>query len=440
MKRIFLSVLLLFGCTKSLPPEVVKAVPPQYDINDPMFSDAKEMLEAEVAQCGSGVVKGVTGENRCSYQIVIDSLFLRHPSTKTGFRYNPEWAYQDDVQFMLPPKRDSIPASFDLRDYMKNGQPLIKQQNCGDCWAWATHHGLEINRAVHDQLVVDASVQTVLSCSHEGSCGGGDMGAVDFLLHGLPFESAFPYTGRDTRCKFSAAEISAGWAPKMIATPYIGSSLDYSRALKGPDSLFSARPTVLQMQTAMLQWRSPLVVTVEAYSISGSGIYNSCSAINSGGNHMVTIVGWDNDGGHVNAHVWNSWGQSHGDHGVSRIKWECGAGKLNRGLGVSAKIVEYKPACEPPVPYIGKAKHTVILGSAVKIGKIQKDQVCHWEPAAGLSDPNSCETYASPEITTEYHLAATNSCGTASAMTLVEVWGPKGPGRTIITPSGPIGL
>lgn len=442
MKRgLFILLAILVGCTKSLPPEVTKAVPTQYDINSPVFAHAKEELEEVVGLCGPGVVAGVAGENRCAYTVALDELFFRHPADKTGFKFDHEWPYKEGVKWATSATREVLPDAFDLRDLMKNGQPVIKNQKCGDCWAWSTHHGLEIVRAVFDQKVFDLSVQTVLSCSHQGSCGGGTMGAVDFLLHGLPLEEAFPYTGRDTRCKFSSSDISTGWDGKVVGTPNIGSSLRYSRGVpKGPDGLFQAHPTAEDMMQAMFVNKSPLVVTVQAYSLSGKGIYDSCSAINSGGNHMVTIVGWDSEGGHKNAHVWNSWGQAHGDHGVSRIKWECGApGKLNRGLGLEAKVVQYKPPCDPPVVHIAKAKYTILAGEGnfVRIGsKAPAGQSCSWQPTEGLSDPSSCVTDAAPKVSTEYHLTATNNCGSISAMTLVEVLGPQGPSSEIITPMG----
>ena len=439
MKMILLLVLAIAGCNNPagvIPPAVENAIPARYDINDPMFARAKEELLAEVEACGPGVVKGATGENRCTHQIVVDQLFLTHPADKTGLLHDPDWAFKDSVKFVAP-RPATIPDSFDLRDFMKGGQPVIKEQQCGDCWAWASHHGYELVQAIHDGKAIDDSVQTVLSCSGEGTCGGGYMSAVDFIKKGLPLEGAFPYlNGVTGKCKFSSTELAKGWEPKMLDTPYIGSSLQYSRALKTASG-FTAHASVTEMQEAMLQWKAPLVVTVMAYSASGDGVVSSCSSINSGGNHMVTIVGWDKEGGSYNAHVWNSWGPTHGKGGVSRIKWECGPGQLNRGLGVAAKVVQYKPACTPADATIGKAKYIVLQGSSVRLGNRVPGQKCKWTPSQGLSDPNSCETYASPDISTEYHLSASNDCGSSSAMSLVEVWGPKGqvPGG-IRTPLG----
>src|SRR5262249_55520856 len=148
--------------------------------------------------------------------------------------------------------------------------------HCGDCWAWSTHHGLEIARAVHDQLVTDLSIQTVLSCSKAGSCGGGYMKAVDFLQHGLPYEEDFPYAGSDKRCKFSSDEIAEGWEAKVGGTPYVGSSRDFSLARRQADGSYREGNKVKKMMEAMYEWKAPLVVTVSAYSISGDGVYDSC--------------------------------------------------------------------------------------------------------------------------------------------------------------------
>lgn len=429
-----------------LSPEVLKVVPGQYNLNSPQYRFAKKELETTVRMCGPGVVEGAVArdgsalENRCTYQIKLDELFFTPPKDKTGLLQDPNWAYQDGVTWVEAAPQD-IPEKLDLRDLMKNGIPDLRKQNCGDCWAWATHHGLELARAVHDQTVFDHSIQTVLSCSRAGSCGGGYMKAVDFLIHGLPMESEFPYAGSDKSCKFSSSDISNGWTGKIISAPYIGSSMTYSRALRDADGRYREGTKVKSMMAAMVEWKSPLVVTVDAYSISGSGIYSSCSAINSGGNHMVAISGFETVNGKRIAQVWNSWGKSHGENGVSRIQWECGDGRLNRGLGTSAKIVQYKPACTPPnaaQPFL----HEIAAGGSVQIGVEQSPgTTCVWAPTDGLADPNACVTIAKPAQSTEYHLTATNPCGTSSSMTLVDVW-LKGMARNttrmLLTPFGEI--
>lgn len=447
-----LVIISVVGCTETntvqLPGEIEERIKEVYKIDIAMFPIAQAELAEAVKNCGPGVIPGVEGKNDCSYQMpVIDEMFLRHPNGKTGLLHDPNEMFQEGVTFYLPDPSVTIPDKYDLRDYMVNGKPEIKQQQCGDCWAWATHHGLEIARAVHDPKPYDHSVQTVLSCSGSGSCGGGYMSAVDYLKKGLPMESDFPYLNGSTgKCKFSKEE--QNWNPKVQGTPYIGDSLMYSRA-KMQAGQFSEGPKVQDMMRAMVQWKSPLVVTVSAYSV-GNGVYDSCGAINSGGNHMVAISGFEMWNGKRVAHVWNSWGPSFGGSegkGVGKQVWECGDGKLNRGLGVSAKIVQYKSPCAPPVPPALKPEYSIFAGSAVRLGGGVSDPTweCEWTPKEGLTTPFSCQTFAEPAKSTEYHVTIkSKDCGQASAMTLVKVFAESKDGqmvtlgRTIVTPFGEI--
>ena len=69
----------------------------------------------------------------------------------------------------------------------------------------------------------------------------------------------------------------------------------------------------------------------------------------------------------------------------------------------------------------------------------KEGMTCSWAPAAGLSDPNSCNPVAKPTISTEYHLSAKNSCGTSSSMTLVSLWqADKTQKQKVSTPHGQI--
>lgn len=428
---VFVFVFSFLAFAEGLPKSVLDVLPNDIDLNNSLYSDAVEELSDTIKNCGSGVVEGVAESNSCSFKIHADKEFFENHAHRTGFQYTKDWANREGVTFYEPTGAE-VPDNFDLRDLMKNGVPEIKRQYCGDCWAWATHHGLEITRAVHDSKVYDHSIQTVLSCSKKGTCGGGYMSAVDFLKYGLPLEPEFPYAGSDKSCKYNNADIQMGWNGKVQGTPYVGSSLDHSLALGNSRE----GSKVKAMMQAMYKWKSPLVVTVASYSMSGGGVYDSCSALNSGGNHMVAIVGWEMWNGKRVAHVWNSHGQGHGQNGVSRIVWECGEGRLNRGLGYSAKIVQYKAPCVAPdasQTYF----HEVMKGSFVKVGAEQSEGTkCSWTPREGLTDPDSCVTQASPSMTTEYHLTATNDCGTSSSMAMVHVWGYDKSGNKVKTPYG----
>lgn len=446
------------GCTETVkvevPGPVVEKIKEVYKIDLTMFPSARDEVAEAVHNCGPGVVPGVEGENRCGYKLPeLNEIFLRHPEGKTGLLHKQDEKFEEGVTFYAPPEVP-IPDNFDLRKFMPAGAPEIKEQQCGDCWAWATHHGLEIARAVHDPKKTDHSVQTVLSCSGAGTCAGGYMSAVGYLLKGLPFEGDFPYlNGQTGKCKYTKAE--QNWEPKIIAAPYVGESLMYSRA-KLTAQGYAEGPKVSQMMQAMIQWKSPLVVTVSAFNV-GEGVYDRCRAINSGGDHMVAISGWEMWNGKRTAHVWNSWGKSFGGYtgqGVGKTVWECGEGKLNHGLGTSARIIQYKAPCAPPVPPPLKPEYVLLSGNAVRLGGGVGDPTweCEWFPKEGLSTPMSCQTFAEPKKSTEYHVKITSpNCGTASAMTLVRVYSEAAEAvdggkktliesKTILTPFGEIDL
>lgn len=392
------------------------------------FPEAEAYIAEQVELCGPGVVEGIEGENTCGFTFKIDENLITHQE-KTGLLHDEDWPFQTGQTWFSPASSEDPPATFDLRDELKVELPSPRQQKCGDCWAWATHHAMETVRALREGVMYDQSIQTILSCSRHGSCGGGYMSAPLFLVdRGIPLEPEFPYTGRDSSCKFSSNELNAGWDAKPFAAPSVGGSLSYSRFFRGNYSGLK----VSEMTKALFSQKTPLIVTVAAYS-SNSGVVDSCSSINSRGNHMVTITGWRDISGKRVAHVHNSWGQGHGDGattekgintpGISSIVWECGDNRLNRGLGYSARILQYDSPCQPPEAFIGSNHYMILQGSSVKLGKPQAEDVnCKWSPSVGLSDANSCETYAEPNASTEYHLTATNDCGTSSAMTLVEVW------------------
>lgn len=416
-------------------------VPRETDIEK--YPWAKAELAEHIALCGAGVVEGAGGENRCEYTIRVDELFTTHPNLKTGFIEDPDLMQANGVQFVTATDEmiKDVPESWSFLELGKASEVKINTQVCGDCWSQATTKALEYMIAAHDNKLEELSVQTQIStCSNHGSCNGGYMSAPDFLIrYGNPFEVQDPYQGRNSSCKFDMSR--ADFKYKLKSAPYVGSSLMASRAHRGKYS----GPKVSNIKAMMVKYKSPAVTTIAAISSSG-GVIDSCSAINSGGNHMQVIVGWyphPHRGGYETAVLNNSWGTSHGQNGFTHIRWECGEGRLNRGVGRSARVYEYEPECSVPDAYTGPDRD-ILLDTYVKIGKPMKAEIkCRWSPAEGLEDPLSCETLASPKMTTEYHLevSSTGCAGvTKSAMVLIRPIGPIGPVSKLREHFGGLGL
>lgn len=426
MKQLFLILILLIsGCNQSADDKLIENVAPK-NIDD--YPWAKEELIEAVKACGEGVVEGVDKPSSCTFKIKVDDLFLMHPNQKTGLLPMKKFT-GEGIQWVQATEADikALPEKWDMRDlYPEVNQVAVNRQVCGDCWSQSTTKGFELMLAAHDKKIVPLSVQTQIStCKPDyGDCGGGYMTAADFLVKiGNPLESQDPYRGTNSSCKFSSEQLSKGFEHKIKAAPWVGNSLMYSRGNKA-----RAVNSAEGIYALMHKYKSPALVTVYAYDISGDGIYNSCSAINYQGNHMVDIVGYEKVDGKYVAHVWNSWGKNHGKNGVSRIQHECGEGKLNRGLGLEARVYDYASPCpNAPEAFTGPDQTLVKYtpNSSVVIGKDAKPgQSCSWAPVDGIVgylDQGHCHPVVSPNISTEYHVTAKTECGEASSMILVKV-------------------
>lgn len=375
---------------------------------------AREEYEMHVSECGEDVVgdyDGTKTSKGCDYRIKLDELFFQSETLKTGLLQNPKAVWEGDAVFAEPSSKDlsNLPTRWSLLDMGVAKDVPINSQTCGDCWSQASTKGLELILAAQIGKIVPLSVQTQISrCSNHGSCGGGYMTAPSFLVeHGNPFEAQDPYQGRNTSCKFSDSELQSGFEYRPLSAPYVGRSLNSSRwfpvdkrAVNEPDDI----------KAMMIKYKSPAVVTILAISQSG-GTITSCSGINSGGNHMQDIVGWGETGDANVAEVWNSWGRNHGNNGITRMKWSCGPGKLNRGLGLAARVYEYKGCDNPADPYTGGNKEFLKLSPehGVWIGRVPENgQTCNIMPKTGLSDfdASGCRAFASPDTATEYHIEA----------------------------------
>jgi len=101
----------------------------------------------------------------------------------------------------------SLPSSFDWRDYNgANWLTLVKQQLCGNCWAYSANGGIEakIKIARNDpHFDVDLSEQYLVSCSGAGSCryGGSEEWALNYIKNnGVTDDTCFKDSGTDEPC------------------------------------------------------------------------------------------------------------------------------------------------------------------------------------------------------------------------------------------------
>ncbi len=242
----------------------------------------------------------------------------------TGLKY-------DDTKprrSIMMPSDIPIPDTYDLRK-VKNLIPIQNQGNCGSCWAFAT------TAVVNDALGGEPlSAQYLVDCDMSSfGCMGGDFTAfnMEVVPRGAPTAANYPYRARTGRC------VNRGIAGSITAWYYIGHPKN--------------GPTITDMQKGILL-NGEIAVAMsasESFMNYKRGVYKACHR--EGLNHMVTIVGWDNEGAkplpngrypHGKGYwiIRNSWGTGWGEKGWGRIKYSDTRGRKCSQVGWVAALVD----------------------------------------------------------------------------------------------------
>lgn len=225
----------------------------------------------------------------------------------------------------------TVPDTLDLRP----GLTQVEDQGmCGSCWAFsltATHRdghalgGGDPGRLSQEWLV-DNSKEA------DGCNGGYFDSANDFVTpNGQPLYNACPYKQGNGKCAADLPQAASIKAWHMLGDKDKG-------------------PTAQEIESYMANSRKPISIAVsggggdwQGYS---GGVYNGCTMAQM--DHMINIVGWDNEGAKFDANgnlppgqgVWilrNSWGASWGENGYMRTKMTDAKGqRCNNVAGLAA--------------------------------------------------------------------------------------------------------
>jgi hypothetical protein len=252
-----------------------------------------------------------------------EAKFPKHIVKGKGLRVK-NLSYEAYIRPRSIPRGLVIPNAFDLRTALgTNLSPIEDQGQCGSCWAFSltatSRDGYVANNVDPGRL----SQQYLVDCaSNSYGCNGGFFDSADFIsengqgLSGSPSWNAYPYTAMTGACRASnSMNVSSIRSWSMLGSPTAG-------------------PSIWDIQSYMTDAYKPVSITVAAgagdWSYYSGGIYNGCVP-NAQTDHMINIVGWDNEGAQFDSNgnlpagkgIWilrNSWGTEWGENGWMRMK------------------------------------------------------------------------------------------------------------------------
>lgn len=246
----------------------------------------------------------------------------------------------------------TLPTSWDWCSLGKC-TPVRDQGACGSCWSFGTVGPLESAILINDGVSHDLAEQYLVSCNTDGwGCSGG-WWAHDYHEWKIPpsetaagavWEADFPYVAEDAACNgpYTHHEQIADWV-------YVGAS--------------NSVPTVDAIKNAIYTY-GPVAAAVcvnSTFQAYTGGIYaptKPCSQLN----HAIVLVGWDDAN-----QYWilrNSWGDSWGEDGYMRIRWNANQ------VGYGANYVVYGGGTQPPEP-TPTPEPTPVPGDKMHVGNIE---------------------------------------------------------------------
>lgn len=210
----------------------------------------------------------------------------------------------------------------------------VKNQLCGNCWAYSAVGAYEASYKRVNGSVIDASEQYAENCV-DGDCSGGFAYKVfEWMVSNnknLEKESVVPDAGVNQAC--------SGGTP---ATNYYATDW----GIVDPSGDISKIASVADIKAAMCKY-GPIAASVQVTSLfqnyTNGVFYEWASNYSSPtSNHAILIVGWDDDKG-----AWlikNSWGTDWGEDGYMWIKYNSNnIGRRASWVVAKKALVKYVP-------------------------------------------------------------------------------------------------
>jgi C1A family cysteine protease len=207
------------------------------------------------------------------------------------------------VQLEDPTDTTTLPSS-----YIGYFTSIKNQGAAGIGWAIVCNGEFESVIKKQDAVNVDLSEQYLVSCNPYGwGCDGGSWMYDLFVNPGAVLESCFPFTGCYIPCSHNCPYpyVAQGWA-------FVNPSV--------------AVPSVTEIKQAIYTYGAvgAAVYVNQFFQYYTAGVFDRCQKKAKYPNHMVQLVGWDDNKGQQGAWLLkNSWGTAWGENGFMWIAYGC---------------------------------------------------------------------------------------------------------------------
>ena len=198
----------------------------------------------------------------------------------------------------------------ETKDWREDGivSPVKDQGGCGSCWTFSTTGALEA--AYHQAFGkgISLSEQQLVDCAgafnNYGCNGGLPSQAFEYIKSngGLDTEEAYPYTGEDGTCKYSAENVGVQVLDSVNITLGAEDELKHAVGL--------VRPVSIAFEV------------IHSFRLYKSGVYSDshCGQTPMDVNHAVLAVGYGIEDGVPYWLIKNSWGADWGDKGYFKME------------------------------------------------------------------------------------------------------------------------
>ncbi|KAK8515456.1 hypothetical protein V6N13_139565 [Hibiscus sabdariffa] len=266
-------------------------------------------------------------EMKLRFQIFKENLDFIRNTNKKGLSYTlgvnqfADWSWEEFQKHRLGAAQNcsaTLKGNHQLtdavlpesKDWRETGivSPVKDQGHCGSCWTFSTTGALEA--AYHQAFGkgISLSEQQLVDCAgafnNFGCHGGLPSQAFEYIKYngGLETEEAYPYTGKDGVCKFSAENVGVNVIDSVNIT--MGSEDELKHAVA------FVRPVSVAFQV------------IPSFRLYKSGVFSNdtCGSTSQDVNHAVLAVGYGVENGVPYWLIKNSWGANWGDNGYFKME------------------------------------------------------------------------------------------------------------------------